>query len=105
MQITLCTGCPLGQTGFAATLRDALTARGVAATLHQTDCMSGCARGSTIAFRAAGKTAFLFGDLTAADLPDLLTYAAAYAASPDGRFADARPLGDLRFKALARIPG
>ena len=52
-----------------------------------------------------GKTAYLFGDLTAADLPDLLTFARAYAASPDGTFADARPLGTLRTKAIARIPG
>jgi predicted metal-binding protein len=67
--------------------------------------MSGCARASTAAFRAPGKTAYLFGDLTAADLPDLITFARLYAASPDGTLADARPLGALRSKALARIPG
>jgi len=38
-------------------------------------------------------------------MPDLLTFARLYAASPDGNFADARPLGALRTKALARIPG
>jgi predicted metal-binding protein len=66
--------------------------------------MSGCTRASTIAFRMDGKTAYLFGDITAQDLPDLLTFARLYAASPNGTFADARPLGALRSKALARIP-
>ena len=32
-------------------------------------------------------------------------FVAAYEATGDGCFADARPLGALRFKALARIPG
>jgi predicted metal-binding protein len=66
--------------------------------------MSGCARPSTISFRSAGKTAFLFGDLTAADLDDLVRFARAYAGSNDGIFLDARPLGALRHKAIARIP-
>lgn len=58
-----------------------------------------------MAFRATGKTAYLFGDLTAGDLPDILSFLHAYAASPDGNFTDARILGGLRHKALARIPG
>lgn len=105
MRITLCASCPLGQSGFAEDLRAALAAEGLAALITTTDCMSGCARASTVAFRAAGKTAYLFGDLGASDLPDLLAFARLYAASPDGTFADARPLGALRLKALARIPG
>ena len=70
-----------------------------------TDCMSGCTRPSTCAFRAPGKTAYLFGDLTEADLPDLVTFARHYEASPDGNLVDARVLGGLRMKAIARIPG
>ena len=105
MKISLCTSCALGQGGFADTLRDALSERGVEADITGTDCMSGCTHPSTIAFRAPGKTAYLFGDLTADDLPDLLIFAALYAASPDGTLADARPLGQLRTKAIARIPG
>jgi predicted metal-binding protein len=54
---------------------------------------------------APGKVAYLFGDLTPADLPDLVTFAAAYHASCDGTFADARFMGALRTKAIARIPG
>lgn len=105
MKISLCTSCALGAGGFADPLRAALAAAQIEATVAPVDCMSGCARASTAAFRAPGKTAYLFGDLTAADLPDLITFARLYAASPDGTLADARPLGALRSKALARILG
>lgn len=105
MKITLCTSCPLGRSGFATPLGAALDQAGIAAQIATVDCMSGCTRASTLAFRAPGKTAYLFGDLTEADLPDLLTFARLYAASPDGTLSDARPLGALRRKAIARIPG
>ena len=97
--LTLCATCRLGQGGFAA----ALALPGYA--IRKVDCMSGCTRPSTLAFRAVGKTAYLFGDITEADLPDILVFAEAYRASPDGTFQDARGFGALRLKALARIPG
>ncbi len=104
MNITLCASCSLGQGGFATTLQAALDTAQIPANITSTDCMSGCNRASTCAFRAPGKTAYLFGDLTAADLPDLVTFADHYAASPDGNLPDARVLGALRHKAIARIP-
>lgn len=67
--------------------------------------MSGCTRPSTVAFRAPGKTAYLFGEITVADIPNLATFLRLYSASADGDLADARPLGTLREKAIARIPG
>lgn len=97
--MTLCASCPLGQSGFAA----GLTLTGY--EIRLTDCMSGCTRPSTLAFRAPGKTAYLFGQITEADWPDLQVFAAAYLDSADGRFADARIFGGLRMKAIARIPG
>jgi predicted metal-binding protein len=99
--ITVCTTCALGQAGFAAALATALPA----ARIAKVDCMSGCARPSTVAFRSPGKTAYLFGDLTEADLPLLQQFHDLYTQSPDGNFTDARVLGDLRLKAIARIPG
>jgi predicted metal-binding protein len=105
MKITLCATCALGRDGFAATLRAALSDAGVQAAIATTDCLSGCTRPSALSFRATAKTAYLFGDLTGADLPDLVTFARLYAAAPDGNLADARPLGALRAKAIARIPG
>ena len=68
------------------------------------DCMSGCSRAQTVAFRSPQKVAYLFGDITVADLPVLRNFARLYDASGDGTFHDARVLGDLRTKALARIP-
>ena len=97
--ITLCASCPLGQGDFAARLAPS------GYKVKLTDCMSGCTTPSTIAFRAAGKTAYLFGQISADDLGDLITFAAAYQASNDGTFADARIFGALRHKAIARIPG
>lgn len=105
MKISVCSGCALGKSGFAALLAAALEQAGFAAQVSEVACMSGCARASAIGFRAPGKTAYLFGDLTTADLPDLITFARLYAVLPDGNFADARVLGALRGKALARIPG
>ena len=105
MKISVCTSCALGRAGFGSTLAAALREVGISAEVQGIECMSGCTRPSTVAFRADGKTAYLFGHLTPEDLPDLLTFARLYAASADGNFADARPLGALRTKALARIPG
>ena len=105
MNIILCASCDLGAAGFAGPLAAAVARAGLLATVTTVDCMSGCTRASTVAFRATNKTAYLFGDLTAADLPDLIAFARLYDASPDGCLADARPLAALRTKALARIPG
>ena len=105
MKITLCASCPLGRIAFADELRATLARHLIVAEVAMTDCMSGCTRASTLAIRAPGKVAYLFGDLTEADMPDLITLVQLYAESPDGAFADARPLGDLRNKAIARIPG
>ena len=76
-----------------------------ATEVAEVECMSGCARESAVAFRSPGKVAYLFGDLAEADLADLLAFAGHYNASPDGAFVDARVLGPLRTKAIARIPG
>lgn len=96
---TLCALCPLGQGDFA----ERLVLPGF--EVRKVDCMSGCTKASTLAFRAPGKVAYLFGKLTEVDLPLIVTFAAAYRASPDGVFDDARAFGDLRHKAIARIPG
>ena len=105
MNITLCQSCALGRADFADVLSSALAQAGLPAGVDGTECMSGCTRPSTLSFRAPGKVAYLFGDLTPADLLDLLTFAAAYHASCDGTFVDARFMGALRTKAIARIPG
>ena len=97
-RLILCQSCPGQLTALSHNFKD------LPYDVSVTECLSGCTRPATLAFRAPGKTAYLFGDLTTADLPDLLTFARAYLASLDGTFADARPFGTLRQKALARIP-
>lgn len=100
MTLFICTTCTNDSDAFIKQARAALPRLDIA----EVDCMSGCARAQTVAFRETGKTAYLFGDITPVDFPELETFAALYAASADGTFADARVLGGLRLKALARIP-
>tara|TARA_R110002110_G_scaffold27592_21_gene100131 strand:+ start:4215 stop:4517 length:303 start_codon:yes stop_codon:yes gene_type:complete len=100
VRISVCNSCTQDG-GVVDKIRQALPALDVV----DVACMSGCARPQTVAFRAAGKVAYLFGDITADDIPDLCNFANLYVSSPDGTFADARILGDLRMKAIARIPG
>lgn len=101
MKLYVCTLCHLGREGFASTLRENMPA---SVEVLEIECMSGCTRDQTLAFRDEGKTAYLFGDITAADLAELQNFARLYAGSPDGNFPDARVLGNLRGKAMARIP-
>ena len=102
--VTVCRACPAGQAGWTDRLKGAFAADGIDVDVRETACMSGCTRPSTLSFRAIGKTAYLFGDLTEADVPNLLTFLRLYLESYDGNLADARPLGSLREKAIARIP-
>ena len=103
--VTVCTSCPAGQTGFADLLRRELAAEGIDCMIRTIDCMSGCTRPSALAFRSDGKTAYLFGDTGPDDLADIIAFARFYDLSDDGNLEDARPIGQLRFKAIARIPG
>ncbi len=100
MKVHVCTSCS-EDSGFLSTVQAALPDLDVAGV----DCMSGCTRAQTVAFRSPGKVAYLFGEITVEDMDALRTFAQLYAASPDGTFADARVLGALRTKAIARIPG
>lgn len=101
MKVFVCTSCSADAGVLLAAARSALPDVPVEAV----DCMSGCTRPQAVGVRAPGKVAYLFGDMSVADLEDLERFVSLYHRSPDGRFADARVLGDLRLKALARIPG
>ncbi len=99
MNIYVCKTCS-DDAGFGQVLQDHLPELSVT----MVDCMSGCTRPQTVAFRVPGKVAYLFGDITAADIRALANFAKLYAQSEDGTFADARVLGTLRTKAIARVP-
>lgn len=100
MKMFVCSTCTENSVAFLEEARVALPNL----IIEPIDCMSGCTRAQTVAFRASGKVAYLFGDITSADLPTLETFSTLYSASSDGIFPDARVLGDLRQKAIARIP-
>ena len=102
--VTLCASCPAAD----PTLSDALSAALQPMNnveFRRVECMSGCERPPSLAVRAEGKTAYLFGEMTTEDVPSLINFLELFSESKDGNLADARPLGALRFKALARIPG
>ncbi|MCF1710209.1 DUF1636 domain-containing protein [Tabrizicola sp. J26] len=105
MKVTLCATCEGYSTGYLHALRQAIEAAGLPVKVATAACMQGCARPVALAVREEGKTAYLFGETSEADLPDLMTFLSLYAASSNGELADARPLGGLRFKSIARIPG
>lgn len=100
MNIYVCKTCA-AEGDFAADLQAQLPSL----TVIPVECMSGCTRPQTVAFRAPGKVAYLFGDISTEDSDALSNFATLYATSPDGTFPDARVLGGLRTKAIARIPG
>ena len=68
------------------------------------NCMAGCGRPCTVGFQADAKAGWLFGDLTQADAPDIIAFAALYAALPDGWCRSTERPGKLASTALARIP-
>ncbi|MFY0595206.1 MAG: DUF1636 family protein [Cognatishimia sp.] len=102
--LTLCRTCRDADPTLYDQVVSTLELANVKVRLQQVDCMSGCLRPQTLAVRQNGKTAYLFGEITALDLPDILKFIQMYQESTDGNFTDARPLGNLRFKAIARIP-
>jgi len=84
--------------GLAACgLSDAFAVSGV-------KCMAGCARPCTVGFQADGKAAWLFGDLTPANVFDLIAFAQLYAALPDGWCRSIERPSKLSQTAIARIP-
>lgn len=105
VRLILCATCPGAP---AAALRRALAEGAFAGhevALEETACMNTCGRGPALAIRAEGRMTCLFGGVTGADLPGLAAFLHLYMAAPEGRITDARPLGGLRFRLIARIPG
>ena len=88
-------------------LQAAFAAAGLAQgfQVSATECMAGCDHPCTVAWRAAGKATWLFGDIdSGTDIADLVTFARLYQHLGDGwcRAAD-RP-SKLARSTLARIP-
>ncbi|RYH01594.1 DUF1636 domain-containing protein [Salipiger sp. IMCC34102] len=113
--LTVCTSCRHQSTDcrpgldLIRRLRAAFDRAGPAAgpdfEVSGTACLAGCGRPCTVAYRACGKTVWLFGDIDAdEDVAALVEFGRMYADSDDGWFKAAERPGKLRHTALARVP-
>lgn len=68
------------------------------------ECLSACSRGATIALSARGRWSYVYGQLSEADVQEILSGAAAYAAAPDGivPWSERSPI--FKKQSIARIP-
>ena len=101
-------GLPLeeGQTTPGALLHAGLVAQDLpdGVQLQGVECLSACNNGCAVALSAPGRWTYVYGRLSVADIPEILSGVAAYAASPDGIVPwRARPQ-IFRKQSLARIP-
>ncbi len=101
-------GAPLedGQVAPGALLHAGLSAAGMpdGVRLQAVECLSACNSGCAVALSAPGCWTYVYGRLSTADIPDILSGTAAYVASPDGIVPwRARPV-IFRKQSLARIP-
>lgn len=112
--LIVCSTCrgPDGAVGGGAALLKALRAAGrrvdrgpdSAVAVETMACLWSCGAGASVQLRAPGKIGYVMGGFAAADAPDLLTFAEAYAASADGDVPfDRWPKGVLGH-FIARIP-
>ncbi len=92
--VTVCIGCE-GGAALAAALGD--QAQTVA-------CMNVCDQPATVSLRAAGKWAYLFGNVTPAMAAEVSALAALYDAAADGDITDARSIPQLRHCLIGRVP-
>ena len=106
--VTCKAGAPLegGQTAPGALLHAGIMAQDLpdGVRLQRVECLSACNNGCAVALSAPGRWTYVYGRLGLADIPDILSGAAAYAASVDGivPWRD-RPV-IFRKQSLARIP-
>ncbi len=68
------------------------------------ECLSACSQGAAVALSEPGKWTYVYGRMTAENAPDILTGAAAYAATTDGLVPWRERPVIFRKQSLARIP-
>ncbi|HBZ44777.1 MAG TPA: hypothetical protein DEO85_12115 [Maritimibacter sp.] len=95
-KLAVCVTCQ-GGADLANTLEETVQ-------VTRTECMNVCTRPATVSVREEGKAAYLFGDVTRDLAPDVLTFLDLYASSVGGIVTDARPIGELRFLLIGRLP-
>lgn len=95
-KLAVCVSCD-GGAALADRLEETLP-------VTRVECMNVCTRPASVSVREEGKAAYLFGDMTAELAPNILTFLDLYASSEGGIIADARPIGEMRFHLIGRLP-
>ena len=95
-------GAPRPGALLHAALTDAVAPEGV--TIVGVECLSACSQGAAIALSEPGKWTYVYGRLSAEDTSEILTGAAAYAASANGIVPWRERPVIFRKQSLARIP-
>lgn len=97
-----------GETAPGRRLAEALTARahepGRAVTVRTVECLNGCPKPCTAAFRTPGKCLIRFSGLVPEDAPALIELAERYAESPDGNLDPSQFPSGLGAKVSLRVP-
>ena len=108
--IHVCTTCRAGQplaegaTPPGQTFFEAVQAAAPHLDIRPVKCLSSCNEGCAAAISAPGKWTYLLGRLTPELVPDLLTYAEAYAQHPTGTVLPSRRPASLARMILGRVP-
>lgn len=89
-----------------ASLHDALAEHPLpeGVELRAVECLSACSQGCSVALSAPGKWSYVYGRLHPEDCADILSGAAAYAATADGLVPWRERPVIFRKQSLARIP-
>jgi len=108
----VCTTCKVGevheddQNRPGARLHRALVAHGApdGVRIVGVECLSACKTGAAVALSQSGKWTYVYGQMSEASVPDILTGAAAYAASADGIVPWRERPVIFRKQSVARVP-
>ncbi|NOT71032.1 MAG: DUF1636 domain-containing protein [Hyphomicrobium sp.] len=68
------------------------------------ECLSACNQGCAVSLSSKGRWSYVYGRLSEADAPLILTGAASYAATPDGLVPWRERPEIFRKQSLARLP-
>ena len=111
VELLVCTTCRMGLPAEEGARRpggllaDALRERlpeGV--RLRETECLSNCSRGCTVALRGPGRWSYVYGNLQPDQAGTVADGAARYAATPDGLVPWRERPEHFRKNCIARIP-
>lgn len=95
-RLSVCITCDGG-----VALAEALEAR---VPVQRVACMNVCDKPACVSVREGGKPAYLFGNVTPAMADEVVTFLRLFDEAEAGNVTDARPLAQLRFCLIGRIP-